>query len=171
MYLAGLIGRGAEMTEKELDEWARTATWQMISEYTVPWVAAEHPKAWSVALKWIDAPEEKVAAAGWATLAGVVATRPDSELDLAGVEKLLDRVVKSIRKAPNRTRYAMNGFVIGVGGSVKPLTKKALAAAAKIGRVDVDMGDTECRTPDAAAYIRKIIDSGRHGVKRKTMKC
>ena len=32
---------------------------------TVAWVAAEHPEAWQLALKWIDSKNEQVAATGW----------------------------------------------------------------------------------------------------------
>ena len=53
----------------------------------------------------------------------------------------------------------------------EPLTAKALAAAAKIGEVTVDMGDTDCKVPLANDYIKKAIDRGRHGVKRKSIKC
>jgi hypothetical protein len=35
------------------------------------------------------------------------------------------------------------------------LQKRALRVATKIGKVKVDHGETSCRTPDAAAYIRK----------------
>lgn len=169
MYLAGLIGDGSEMTRKDLEEWADLARWPMVSEYTVPWVAAEHPEAWEIALGWIDSKDEKIATTGWCTLGGIVATREDRDLDLKAVEKLLDRVVKSIKTASNRSRYVMNGFIIAVGAFVKPLTSKALAAAARIGKVEVDMGDTACKVPDAAEYIKKCTVRGYK--KRKTMKC
>jgi len=64
----------------------------------------------------------------------------------------------------------MNGFLIAVGGYVKPLTKKALAAAEKIGRVEVDMGDTACKVPAAGEYIKRMISKGNYK-KRKTVKC
>jgi hypothetical protein len=54
---------------------------------------------------------------------------------------------------------------------VKPLTKKALEAAAKIGEVEVEMDGTSCKVPAATEYIKKIIAAGRHGKKRKTIKC
>ena len=66
---------------------------------------------------------------------------------------------------------SMNNFVIAIGCYVKPLTAKALAAAAKIGEVKVDMGDTDCKVRLASDYIKKAIDRGRHGVKRKSIKC
>jgi len=44
MYLAGIVADGAQMTPKQLDAWAEAAaSRQMISEYTVPWMAVEHP--------------------------------------------------------------------------------------------------------------------------------
>jgi hypothetical protein len=65
----------------------------------------------------------------------------------------------------------MNDFVIAIGCYVKPLAAKAQAAAAKIGEVKVDMGDTACKVPLASERITKVIDGGRHGAKRKTIKC
>ena len=40
MYLAGLIADDAQMSKKDLQSWADRAYWYMLSEYTVPWVAA-----------------------------------------------------------------------------------------------------------------------------------
>lgn len=170
-YLAGLIGRGGELSAEELTTWADQASWTMLSEYTVPWLACEHPQGFALASRWIDSPQEHVSAAGWATLSCLVNVLPDDALDLQALGALLDRVAASLATAPNRTRYAMNGFVISVGGSVKPLTDKAIATARATGRVQVDMGDTACKVPDAVSYIEKIIQAGRHGKKRATARC
>ena len=51
---------------------------------------------------------------------------------------------------------AMNNYLIGIGSYVSPLTDSALKAAAKIGKVKVDVGDTACKIPDAADYINKV---------------
>ena len=171
MYLAGMVADGSKMTKKEIQDWVKSATWYMISEYTVPSVASESPHARELALKWIGSKNEKIAAAGWCTYAGIVATRPDGELDLAEVEELLNTIVERIHSAPNRVRHCMNAFIISVGGYVKPLLKQAKRAAKAIGVVEVDMGDTACQTPLASEYIAKIEKAGRVGKKRKTMKC
>lgn len=171
MYLAGLICDGRQLTRRDLNDWAKKATWHMISSYTVPWIAAEHPEGWDAALEWIDSPEERISLTGWSTLGGIAAVRADKDLDLKAIKKLLDRVAKTIHQSPNHIRYAMNGFVIAIGTYVTPLAAKAQAAAAKIGEVKVDMGDTACKVPLASEYIRKVIDSGRQGAKRKTIKC
>src|SRR5262247_3943807 len=41
MYLAGLIADDPRMTKKDLRHWLAQAHCAMLSEYTVPWVAAE----------------------------------------------------------------------------------------------------------------------------------
>lgn len=171
MYFAGLLADGAKMTRKQLDAWAKAARWYMISEYTVPWVASEHPEGREIALEWIGSKVPHIQCSGWNAYGSVMATRPDSELDLKEIEGLLGRVEKEIKKAPERVPYCMNGFVISVAWAVKPLTAKAKATAKKIGTVEVDMGDTDCKVPLATEYITKLESMGRIGMKRKSAKC
>jgi 3-methyladenine DNA glycosylase AlkD len=171
MYLAGMVADGSRMTPKELDVWAEAAKLQMISEYTVPWVTVENPLGRDLAMQWIKSKKEHIAASGWCTYSGLVATKPDDALDFAEIEGLLGTAVKGIKSAQNRVRHTMNGFVIAVGSYVKPLLKQAKAAGREIGVVTVDMGDTACNVPLASAYIEKIEAAGRVGKKRKTIRC
>jgi 3-methyladenine DNA glycosylase AlkD len=171
MYLAGLIADDAKMSKQELQTWVSRAVSQNISEYTVPWVAAGSPNGYELGLEWIDSNKEHIAAAGWATLSGLVSLQPDTALDLPQLKALLARVAQNIHKAPNRVRYTMNGFIVAVGGYVTPLTKEALSTAKKIGQVVVDMEGTACKVPSAADYIAKIEARGSLGKKKKTVKC
>jgi len=171
MYLAGMVADGRKMSKKLLNAWARSAGWQWISEYIVPWVASESEHGHDLAMTWMDAKKEHVAAAGWNTYAGLVTTIPNEQLDLAEIKALLKRVEEQIDAAPGRVRYTMNGFVIAVGASVAPLSKQAKATAKKLGKVEVDMGATACKVPLALDYIVKIEKSGRAGKKRKAIRC
>jgi 3-methyladenine DNA glycosylase AlkD len=172
MYLAGMVADGAQMNKKQLTSWADAArNLQMISEYTVPWVTVENPDARSLAMEWIKSQKEHVAAAGWCTYSGLLATKPDQELNLCEIETLLATIVKGMRSASNRVRYVMNNFIIAVGTYVKPLLKQAKAAARQIGTVSVDLGDTACEIRPALPQIEKIVSSGRLGKKRKTIRC
>lgn len=171
MYLAGLIADDHKMTKKDLRHWAETANNSGISEYTVPWVAAESLHGHELALEWIESKKEDIASSGWATLRGLVAIKDDAELDLAELKQLLQRVQQTIHQQPNRVRYAMNDFVISVGSYVKALTDTALQTAAKMGTVMVDMSGTACKVPSAAEYIQKVQKRGTIGKKRKTVKC
>jgi 3-methyladenine DNA glycosylase AlkD len=171
MYLAGLIADDKKMTIADLQAWVRQAVSQNISEYTVPWVAAESDHGFNLAIQWIDSPEEYISAAGWSTLGALVSLKDDSDLDLAVLKSLLLRVVKNISTSKNRVRYAMNGFVISVGTYVTALTREAMATAKKIGSITVDMNGTSCKVPDAVDHILKIKEKGSLGKKKKTVKC
>jgi 3-methyladenine DNA glycosylase AlkD len=171
MYLAGLIADDGKMTRKDLRKWVKLAVSANISEYTVPWVAAGSKHGFELALEWIDSDEEYIAAAGWSTLSGLAASKPDSELDLEVFKNLLKRIESNIHSSKDRVTYTMNGFIISVGTHMEGLTKDALAVAAKIGTVIVDMNGTACKVPDAAAYIKKASDKGVIGKKKKVLKC
>jgi 3-methyladenine DNA glycosylase AlkD len=171
MYLAGLIADDPKMTKKDLRHWVEKANCPMLSEYTVPWVAAESGHGHELALEWIESKKESVASSGWATLSGLVAITDDTELDLAELKQLLKRVQKTIHQQPNRVRYVMNSFVIAVGYYVPALTDAALQTAAQIGSVTVDMGGTACKVPSVPEYIQKVQKRGAIGKKRKTTKC
>lgn len=170
MYLAGLVADDVRMTKEDLRRWARTASAPLAGS-TVAWVASGSPHAREIALEWIDTENDLVAVAGWSTLACCVATRPDADLDLAELKRLLKRVRDTIHTAPDRVRYHMNGFVIAVGCYVKALTSLAKETGERIGRVQVDMGNTACQVPFAPDYIRKVELRGTIGRKRQTAKC
>jgi 3-methyladenine DNA glycosylase AlkD len=171
MYLAGLMADPKQMNPAELQRWAEQANWSMLSEYTVPWVAAESAHGWKMGLKWIESDQSLIASAGWSTLGSWVALQPDTHLLLHDLEELLERVKATIHTSHNRVRYTMNNFVIAVGCYVGPLHEKAKEIGQAIGKVEVFMGDTACKVPDAVTYIQKVAGMGRIGQKRKTVRC
>jgi 3-methyladenine DNA glycosylase AlkD len=170
-YLAGLIADERRMTRRDLQRWLAKANCAPLCGSVVAWVAAESEPGYELALKWIDAKDERAAHTGWTTLGSLVAIRDDAELDLLTLKALLKRIEKTIHDQPNQVRYAMNGFVIAVGSYVASLTEMALASGEKTGRVEVDMGATACQVPFAPDYIRKVQARGTIGKKRKTARC
>ena len=170
-YLAGLIADESKMTKKDLRNWIKGANCESLSNFTVAWVAAEGPFGRELALEWIDSKEELIAAAGWSTLASIVSIKNDADLNKAELKKLLQRVAKTIHKERNAVRYSMNSFLIALGSYVPDLTENALQSAAKIGTVYVDMGNTSCKVPSAVDYIKKVVDRGTVGKKRKMARC
>jgi hypothetical protein len=46
-----------------------------------------------------------------------------------------------------------------------------METAKRIGKVEVMMGGTACKVPLAAVHIKKAIESGMIGKKRKTARC
>lgn len=170
-YLAGIVADGAKMTRAQVQAWADTAAWRMISATIVPWVASEHAEGLALARAWIDSAREQVAIAGWNSLGAWVTVRPDEDLPIKELGALLDRVAKTLPAAPDRVRQAMNAFVIACGTYVAPLGDKAIATARKLGKVEVDVGDTDCKIPDAESYILKSRRGAAIAPKRKTVRC
>lgn len=171
MYLAALAADGSQMKRNQLDRWAKSAWWSMLSEYAVPYVAAEHADGIDIAKKWIGSSKASIAACGWSTYTMIVSARPDDQLDLDDIRNCLKTVESNMETAANRVRLCMNGFVIGVGSFVKPLLREAKATAKKIGTIEVDMGNTSCKVPNATEYILKVESLGRTGKKRPSTKC
>ncbi len=171
MYLAGLIADDARMTKDNLQHWVDKAYCRGLSASTVAWVAAGSTHGWELGLAWIDAETPLIAVAGWATLGSIVSVKPDTQLDLAALSGLLQRVKDTIHQETDMVRYQMNSFVIVVGCYVQPLTETAINIAEKIGPVMADLGNNACQVPFAPDYIRKVQQRGSIGKKRKTAKC
>ncbi|MGZ5190332.1 MAG: DNA alkylation repair protein [Flavisolibacter sp.] len=168
-YFAGLIADETKMTKKDLQHWADTASWSMVSEYTVAWIAAESAHGWDLAFKWIDSKNESIQTSGWNTLASWVMLKPDDQLDIKELKLLLKRVEKELHNSTDRVKYAMNSFLIAAGAYVKELTPEAQRIAKAIGKFTIDMGDTACKVPYALEYIQKVIDRG--AKKKKMARC
>ncbi|MDI9319910.1 MAG: DNA alkylation repair protein [Phycisphaerales bacterium] len=171
MYFAGLISEPKKMTKKDLTHWAKTATWHMLSEYTVAWTAAESNFGRELAMEWIDSDDELVAAAGWSTYSNLLALKKDEELDEKEIKSLLQRIGKTVHEQANRVKYTMNGFLISVGAYFIPLNEEAKKVAKAIGNVSVSMGGTVCKVPEVIPYIEKIEAMGKVGKKKKTVFC
>ena len=100
MYLAGLMADEKRITKEQLDVWVNQAYWSYLSEYAVPWVAAETDYGFDLGLKWIESEIETIAAAGWGTLAYYAAVNEDEKIDIEAYINILNTVEKQIHEAP-----------------------------------------------------------------------
>jgi 3-methyladenine DNA glycosylase AlkD len=169
-YLAHLIADEKLMTKDDLNHWATTSNWSMLSEFAVASVAAESPHGWELAQTWINAEAENLSSAGWSTLSNWISLEHKA-FNISDLEDLLQRVEQQIHQAKNRETYAMNGFIINVGLYVPELSAKAIATANAIGAVTVNVGNTACKVPFATEYIEKVQASGRTIKKKKVARC
>jgi 3-methyladenine DNA glycosylase AlkD len=171
MYLAGKIADPKNMTPADFDRWIEKAYFHMISDFIVAVTLAETDFAQEVADKFIASGNEFVMSAGWSCYEWLIGSRKDTEFNLSKILSMLESVEKLIHFEPNRTRAAMNGFVIAVGVSFIPLHEEALSTAERIGEVSVSLGKRACRIPNAFESIKSQIDKGRLGFKRKNVRC
>lgn len=171
MYLAGLIADSKQLTKEQVLHWQSQATSYIIGNHIVAPVTAEAAFAREIAHEFIKHDDEITASTGYCIFNFYVALVADDQLNLNELINILDFIQNNIHQAKNRTRYAMNGFVIAVGTHVLPLSDRVYKVAETIGKVTVDMGSTYCKVPLATEYIKQAEKMGRLGKKRKQARC
>jgi 3-methyladenine DNA glycosylase AlkD len=163
--LACMAAEPAWMTEAELDAWVSDITYYVLVDEFVSSVASRKPGVRVRMERWTFSARDWVAQAGW-DLAAVLALR-DPDLGDRFFLDLLTKIEREIGPAGNRTRHAMNGALIAIGLRNEELQWAAVAAAARIGPVVVDHGQTGCVTPAAIPYIEKATAHRRAHVDRR----
>ncbi|MSP62159.1 MAG: DNA alkylation repair protein [Myxococcales bacterium] len=141
----------ARLSPADLDRWADDSRVQMVIGY-VAQVAVETPHARGRATAWLAKPSGP-RAVGW-TLVAAMALCDETTPDAWFADRILE-IEKAIHGAPNVERVPMNHALIAVGCRSAALRKVASAAAKRIGKVEVDHGDTDCATIDARERIEK----------------
>jgi 3-methyladenine DNA glycosylase AlkD len=152
--LATLIADPARMTVSKLDQWVKAATNQIMRD-AIGNVAINSKSGRRCAEKWITHKTDGIAACGWGVL-GALAERPDVFTN-AELIRYLKQIRKEIGGERNRVKHGMNQTIIGIGVRNPEMRKLALDVAEAIGKVVVDHGETSCKTPDAGAYILKVL--------------
>ncbi len=155
--LATLVVEPKDLSRDELDGWLLPASYRLLND-AVGRVAAGSDHAAALADTWRRDRDEWTAAAGWVVVAALATGERAGDDWLAA---RLDEVERGIATAPNYVRHCMNAALIAIGGSRAALRQRAIKAAGTIGKVEVDHGDTSCKTPDAASYIRKMAARGK----------
>ncbi len=118
-------------------------------------VCAQSPLGRSLSDGWRDSPDEWIASTGWFI---VTCTAEDSEVWSVGeLRSLLRQVEAEIAVRPNRVRHEMNGALIVMALRDGNLRRSVLAAAGRIGKVEVDHGQTGCKTPEIAPYVERTL--------------
>lgn len=151
--LAVMVAEPAAFDAAALRAWLKDATYDILSDALAAHVASRSPAWREVLAEWLDARDETARRAGWTLVSHLAKDDPD--LEDSFFAPLITRIEKEIHRAPNRVREAMNWTLIGIGARSDTLAAPAIAAAERIGPVDVDHGETSCKTPDAALYIAK----------------
>jgi 3-methyladenine DNA glycosylase AlkD len=153
--LATMIADPAQTTAAEVERWIADPQSGFFCGLLARNVIAKTPFAREKALKWIKSGREETAQTGWLVIsAGAEKPGLFSDADLLA---LLPTIESTIHRAANDVRAAMNYAVIAIGIRNAVCRKAALVAAKRIGKVEIDHGETNCKTPDAAAYILKTV--------------
>jgi 3-methyladenine DNA glycosylase AlkD len=152
--LATLIADPKQFDAKALDAWSKDLSNYVITDQFAGLVA--RTSYWQKkAEKWHTARGEWIGRAGW-NLIGQLALHEPALPDRY-FEPYLIEIEQGIHQQKNRVREAMNNALIAIGARTAALQEQALSTAQTIGPVEIDHGETNCKTPDAAKYILRTV--------------
>jgi hypothetical protein len=162
-----MVADPAQADAKLLDAWIKDIDNYVLAD-AFSGLASQSPLALERMATWTASKKEWVGSVGWNVLAR--RTQADGGLTDGECERYLGVIEQRIHKAKNRARYAMNNALIAIGVRNERLELQALGVAARVGVVRVDHGETGCKTPDAASYIRRTSEYHRRKKKARKKK-
>ena len=167
--LACMVADPEKMTVGQLNAWSKDLANYVLTD-ALAGLAAKTPHAESRLTLWTKSQSEWISSAGWGILSSLAVA--ESSTPDAFFVPWIDVIVTKIHGAPNRSRHTMNNALIAIGVRSTDLAALATEAAGRVGVVTVDHGETNCTTPDAAAYIRKTLDHyAAKGKPKKRKRC
>lgn len=151
-FLATMVADPKAQSQASLDAWAAELVGHTQAGSLAD-LAAKTAFARETAEAWIDRDEETITRAGWSVMA--ILAMEDKGLSDGYFEPILARIEREIHGAKNREKEGMHSAMLAIGMRADRLAELAIAAARRIGKVEIDHGDTACKTPDAEPYILK----------------
>ncbi|GMW00027.1 MAG: hypothetical protein AMXMBFR84_11650 [Candidatus Hydrogenedentota bacterium] len=165
--LACMIADPATFPRALADVWIRDLDNYVVTDEFAK-LAGSLPYAQRLIKAWSQSDEEWTASAGWTALSVYALQNPVPPNSYFA--EYVDEIRASIHTRKNRVRHAMNQALIAIGLRNDDLQAMALGAAMTIGKVNVDHGETNCVTPDAASYILKAVERRKRVADRKAEK-
>ena len=167
IYLSQWVVDPRQLTINDLETVLNSTDYYMIIDTVVANLAAKHPDALQILHNWIDHENHRYRQAAYAIYSLLLMSYDNSLIDMDFLQEKLAHVSKTIHHEQNRVRYGMNSFLISAGIYVESLTNTCKDYAKQVGKVEVYMGKTSCKVPDAFSYIEKVEKMNKIGVKRK----
>jgi 3-methyladenine DNA glycosylase AlkD len=152
---AAMIADPQQVTEVELDAWVQDIHYYgLTSEFAQ--LAANAPFSQKKMEEWIQSDQEFIRRVGYDILNKMA--REDETLSNEFFEPYIHKMEKELQQSPNRAKEGMNNCLIAIGARNEALRQRVLKAAEKIGKVEIDHGETSCKTFIIEEYLDKIYE-------------
>ncbi|MEZ6055998.1 MAG: DNA alkylation repair protein [Planctomycetaceae bacterium] len=155
--LATKIADPKTATIARLNRWAKQCDDSPLISAFAGYVS-HTPWAKGRAKLWIKSKQDAIRSIGW-TVVSCLATNlvsvTNASETVPWMAELLVQIEAEIGEASNQARRCQHNALIAIGCHEQSLRTLAIAAARRIGTVEIDHGETGCKTPDAVAYIEK----------------
>jgi len=152
--LATMIAVPKELDETTIERWRQDLDNYVITD-AFSGLISRTPLAQQNMERWTASGNEWTGQAGWNILTHLAMNNKALTDDY--FRPYLAIIQQDIHHRKNRIRHSMNNALIAIGLRNEILQQEAVAIATTIGKVDVDHGQTNCKTPDAIAYIERSL--------------
>jgi 3-methyladenine DNA glycosylase AlkD len=152
--LATMVADASAINGALAQRWIKDVDYYLLAD-CVAGAVAKSPVAEAKMKAWMASKKQYVRQGGYSVLGSSLVNGVD--VSVSDCRSYLKTIEKEIHASANRAKHAMIMALIAIGIYKSALTKPALAAAKRIGKVDVDHGETACKTPDAIPYIERAI--------------
>jgi 3-methyladenine DNA glycosylase AlkD len=152
--LATMILDPEKLDEKTASKWIDGIDYSLLAGLLAGCIAQSKFKDKAI-VEWTNSKDEYIKQCGYDTLSHML--KEVNFLSDSQCSDFLTKIEREIKTSPNRARYAMNNALIVIGIYRPNLTSQALEISERLGKIEVDHGNTSCKTPDAKSYILKAL--------------
>lgn len=151
--LACTIAEPTKITRNEANKWIPAINYYVLADYFAELIAQTR-FGQDIMYLWIQSQNEYIKRVGFAIL-NYFAQNDQSKSDLF-FNAFLQKIKQEIQFAPNRAKEAMNNCLIAIGGRNETLRDSVLEAAESIGPIEINQGETACKTFAIKESLNKI---------------
>ena len=152
MSLATIIADGKKFDLERAGKWVKEIDFYPVADYFSKELLLKSKDIINIVQDFYKSKDEWKGRVGW-TLIALLAKK--SNLADEFFSNKVEIISENIHNEKNRKKEAMNNALIAIGLRNENLKNKALEAADKIGKVEIDHGDTSCQTFDPREYIQR----------------
>ncbi len=154
--LATLVADPQALTASELDQWVRQVDNYVLAD-SFSALVARSPQAGSRIDRWTRSKREFERRCGFGIISA--ALKDGVTIYPALLDAAINQIEREIHSSANRAREGMNLALIAIGTCDENLRDRAFNTASRIGKVDVDQGESGCKNLDAVEQIEKSFSS------------
>ncbi len=167
--LAMMVASPDELTPSVATQWMKDIVYPLHSS-EVAGVVAQSATGIAKMRQWRKQKSDFARATGYSILTHILKEDPDALEELECL-RILKEIEAEIHRSPNNARHAMVMAVISMGIYKPEISDEAIEAGERIGDVEVDHGETSCKTPKIAPYINKALKRSAGKSKARVRSC
>lgn len=153
--LACMLADPFLISRNEANKWVSVINYYILADYFAGLIAQTR-FGLDIMYLWIQSPDEYIKRVGFAIL-NYIARTDESKSNLF-FRGFIQKIQNEIQTSPNRAKESMNNCLITIGGRTETLKQQVLKAASVIGAVEINHGETSCKTFMIEEYVQKIWD-------------